>query len=349
MNGWTTTSIAVLFASMLVAAIAGVGLFRRWTLRRNLLDVPNDRSSHSVPTPRGGGLVIALLGLLGYVIVAAFFGAPFSRGYFIGAILISVISWFDDLYSLPFWSRLLVHFAASIILVADVGFWTEIAVPFTSTDVPLGEYFGATVTVLWLVWFINAYNFMDGIDGIAALQAIVAFSAWSLLAYLFHQPHIVIFGGMLACVSAGFIVHNWQPARIFMGDVGSAYLGFTLAAMPLLALRDSSIDPGILPGIAVLVLWPFVFDTVVTVIKRAVRKQRIWEAHREHIYQKMVIEGMPHATVTTIYGALAAAISFSLVLAIAFSGIYAILALSSFVIATSSMIYFGSRNLGVKS
>ena len=344
MNDWNTIAKAVLFGTMFVASYLGVSLFRRWSVQRNLLDVPNDRSSHTIPTPRGGGLVIAILGLVGYVIVASVFDAPFSRGYFVGAILISVVSWLDDLYSLPFWSRLLVHFTAAIALVADLGYWTELAIPLTATDIPLGTYFGALVTVLWVVWFINAYNFMDGVDGIAALQAIVAFAAWALLGYLFDQQGLMLFASLLACVSAGFLLHNWHPARIFMGDVGSAFLGFTLASLPLLAVPQSPMgNTAILPGAAALILWPFVFDTFVTLIKRAFRKQKVWEAHREHIYQKMVIDGMKHSEVTLIYGAAAATLSFTVVMALAFSGIYAILAISSFVIATALMIYFGSR------
>ena len=345
MNDSNIIATAALLGTMFVASYLGVSLFRRWSLRRNLLDVPNDRSSHTIPTPRGGGLVIAILSLVGYAIMGSIFDAPFSRGYFIGAVLVSVVSWLDDLYSLPFWSRLLVHFAAAAALVTDLGFWTRLAIPLTSTDIPLGTYFGAVVTVLWIVWFVNAYNFMDGVDGIAALQAVVAFGAWALHGYLFGQSGLLLFASMLACVSVGFLLHNWHPARIFMGDVGSAFLGFTLAALPLLAVPQSTMgDIAILPGTGVLILWPFVFDTFVTLIKRAIRKQRVWQAHREHIYQKMVIDGMKHSEVTLIYGGAAAALSFTVVLALAYSGIYAILAISSFVIATAVMIYFGSKS-----
>src|SRR5688500_307431 len=97
------------FAAAFAASWTGVLLFHRWSLGRNLLDIPNDRSSHSTPTPRGGGLVIAFLGLLGYAIAALVFDAPFSWGFFLGAALIAIVSWLDDLYSLPFWSRLIVH------------------------------------------------------------------------------------------------------------------------------------------------------------------------------------------------------------------------------------------------
>src|SRR5688572_22010374 len=132
----------LLFAAAFAASWAGVALFRRWSLRRNLLDVPNERSSHSVPTPRGGGLVIAIASLLGYAIIASLFDIPFSWGYFAGAIVIAGISWLDDLYSLPFWSRLIVHIGASFILILDVGLWDELFIPILSVNIPLGGILG---------------------------------------------------------------------------------------------------------------------------------------------------------------------------------------------------------------
>ena len=129
---------ACLFALSVLLAWAGVGLFRRWSLRRNLLDVPNERSSHTVPTPRGGGIVIAAVSLSGYAATALLFDLPFHWGYFSGALLVSLVSWVDDLYDLGFLSRLVVHVAAAVLLISNLGPWNNVFIPLISTEIPLG-------------------------------------------------------------------------------------------------------------------------------------------------------------------------------------------------------------------
>ena len=333
----------VLLAAALAVSWSGVEFFRRWSLGRNLLDVPNDRSSHSTPTPRGGGLVIAAACLLGYVMIAAVFGAPFFWGYIVGALIVAAISWLDDLYSLPFWSRLIAHTIAALILITDVGYWRDIFLPVFGFDLHLGPVLGVVVTAGWVVWLLNAYNFMDGIDGIAALQAAIAAIGWSVLAFAFGLNGVFLFAALLACVSTGFLIHNWEPAKIFMGDVGSAFLGYTLAAFPLLAGAEATTVIQWLPLAGVLLVWFFVLDTVFTLARRALARKKVWEAHREHVYQRLLIEGRNHSTVTLLYGTLAALLAITVVLALIFSGIFTILALLSLVIPTLGILYAGVR------
>lgn len=343
MNKLDLTAVIILFGGAFVASLAGVAAFRTWSLRRNLLDIPNDRSSHSVPTPRGGGVVIVVVSLLGYGIAGAWLATPFSWGYFAGAILVAAISWLDDLYSLPFWSRLLVHIVAASVVIADLGAWSEIFVPLAELEIPLISVFGAVVTVLWIVWLVNAYNFMDGIDGIAALQAVVAGAAWAALGSAFGEPVSLVYGAILSLACLGFLLHNWQPARIFMGDVGSAFIGFTLAALPLLAREGGQIEPRILPVVAILFVWFFVFDTLITLFRRAFKRQKIWEAHREHIYQRMVIRGSRHARVTLLYGGFAALLASMVVLALLYSGAFSVLVFLVWVGPTVLLVYLGVR------
>src|SRR5262249_43741718 len=154
-------------------------------------------------------------------------------------------------------------------------------------------------------WVINAYNFMDGIDGIAGVQAVVAASSWVIIASqsgagVFFFLFLILFGS-----SFGFLFHNWSPARIFMGDVGSAFLGFTFAAAPLLVSRESTFQASLLPISGVLILWPFLFDTVLTMVRRFIRRERIWIAHRDHLYQSLIIAGYKHSRVSIVYGFLA--------------------------------------------
>ncbi len=331
-----------LFVLSVLLSWAGVGFFRRWSLRKNLLDVPNERSSHTVPTPRGGGIIIAVVSLVGYAAITVLFDLQFSWGYFAGAVLVSIVSWLDDLYSLGFWSRLIVHVVAAVILISNLGPWKDLFIPLVSVEVSPGSALGWVITVAWVVWAINAYNFMDGIDGIAGTQSLVAGIAWSLLALAFHIKSVFFFGGIIAGVSAGFLVHNWQPARIFMGDVGSAFLGFTLAALPLMALSEKP-EMTILPVVGLLFLWFFAFDSVTSRIKRALKHPKFWEPHREHLYQLMVTGGMPHSRVAMLYGGAAAVLSVSLILALTFSGIFIPLTIFLFVSLTLFITLIGVR------
>lgn len=343
MNGVSAITSIILFAAAFVASAVGVKLFTVWSLRHGLVDVPNERSSHTTPTPRGGGLVIVLVCLIGYLVIGFVLGLPLSWGYFVGGILVAAVSWLDDLYSLPFWSRLVVHLMAAGVLICDVGFWSEILVPLLSADIPLGNVFGLFFTVAWVVWLLNAYNFMDGIDGIAATQALISSIAWAVFALILSVPSVFFLSGIVALSSGGFLIHNWQPAKIFMGDVGSAFLGFTLAAMPLIVRSETRVELPVLPVVAVLFVWFFIFDTVFTITRRLFARRRVWEAHREHIYQKLVIEGAQHHTVTVLYGLSSTLLCTTVLLALGLSGIYHWLAFLSLLVLTLFITHLGIR------
>jgi UDP-N-acetylmuramyl pentapeptide phosphotransferase/UDP-N-acetylglucosamine-1-phosphate transferase len=284
----------------------GIELFRRESLRRGWFDIPNERSQHREPVPRGGGIIIAAVGLISYVTISILTATPLSWGYLLGSIIVVGISWADDLYSLGFTVRFLVHVLAAVIIVVSEGYWTSVGLP-GSAPLQLGLA-GAAVTTIWIVWTINAYNFMDGIDGMAGLQAVIASAAWATLAWLSGASGLTYYSAAIAAVSVGFLIHNWSPARIFMGDVGSAFLGFTFASMPLLFATGSGYDPA-LPVIAALFLWPFMFDSGITRLRRALRGIRFWEPNREHYYQKLVESGLRVPAVAFGYGVLSLLIS----------------------------------------
>jgi UDP-N-acetylmuramyl pentapeptide phosphotransferase/UDP-N-acetylglucosamine-1-phosphate transferase len=143
----------------------------------------------------------------------------------------------------------------------------------------------------------NAYNFMDGIDGIAGGQAVVAGVGWAIVGLLMDLPFVFIFAGLLASTALGFLFHNWPPAKIFMGDVGSAFLGFSFAC---LAMAGASREPSLAIA-GVLLVWPFVFDTLFTFFRRLKNRENVFAAHRSHLYQRLVIAGYSHRTVTLIY------------------------------------------------
>lgn len=292
---------------MIAAALIsylGIDFFRRYSLERNWVDIPNERSSHTEPTPRGGGLVIVLICLVAYPAICLLVPNGLLWGYYVGAFLIAAVSWFDDLYSIPIGWRLLVHFAAAILLVVTYGYWQTIDFPLIGS-VSLGLS-GSIVTVIWIVWVINAYNFMDGIDGIAVVQALLAAAAWVVIASQSGAPGSFFYFLVLFGTCVGFLFHNWPPARIFMGDIGSAFLGFTFGAAPLILGRESGFMANRLPIAAMLILWPFLFDTVLSRFRRLLKTRRAWLPHRDHLYQKLAIAGYKHGTVSIVYGLLAA-------------------------------------------
>lgn len=309
----------LVIAAIFLLSWVGTEIFRRFSLRRSLLDIPNERSSHTAPVPRGGGILVVVLSLAVYAFMAIFGHAPLSLGYFIGAALVAAISLADDLISIPFLIRLFVHILAGTLVIYDSGSFTSLHLPMSAAELSFG-LIGPAITLVWLVWMINSYNFMDGIDGIAGIQAIVAAGGWMTIAYFLELQGLMIFCAAIAASVAGFLVHNWSPARIFMGDVGSAFLGFTFGSLPLLVARGSRLASGWLFATAIIILWPFIFDTAYTLLRRIARRERLWEAHKGHLYQRLVATGYSHRTVSVFYGASALVLTTLAVVTLLYAG-----------------------------
>jgi UDP-GlcNAc:undecaprenyl-phosphate GlcNAc-1-phosphate transferase len=286
----------------LVLSYLGVAGIQRWAERRQILDVPNERSSHTRPIPRGGGLPIVfvtLLGVIFYWLRHLDWAWPALLAYGTGAGLISAVSWLDDLYSLPTYIRFTTHSLGAILAMVSFGYWHTITVPLCG-QLHLG-WLGLPVTFLWIVGLTNAYNFMDGIDGIAGGQAVVAGVSWALLGWQAGLFPVAAMGMFLAASSLGFLAHNWPPARIFMGDVGSAFLGYSFAILAVIAAQSDSR----LAIAGVLLVGAFVFDTVFTFLRRLRAGEDVFAAHRSHLYQRLVIIGYSHRSVTLLYIGLA--------------------------------------------
>src|SRR5437763_4856288 len=272
-------ALAIFGFAWLVSAVL-VRFIREWAERKAILDHPNERSSHDVPQPRGGGMAIVLVTLAG----SALWWTPRFAVVAVAALVVAVVSWIDDVRHLPATLRLGVQSLAAIAVLMAY---------------PAGAF--APLAFLWMVGLTNAYNFMDGIDGIAGGQAVVAGLAWALFGMIGQQTLIAMLGLLIAGSSAGFLMHNWQPARIFMGDVGSAFLGFTSASLAVMAWPNVR-----LAAAGALVVWLFVADAAFTFARRAARGERVMEAHRSHVYQRMNQRGLSHAAVSMIYTTLAA-------------------------------------------
>lgn len=312
----------------MLATYAGVGWLCTYLQRRQLVDVPNERSTHKQPTPRGAGLVIAAVTLSGWLA----FGLVETPELWLvllaasaGATLVAGLSWLNDFkppasklagaardksqaaYFSDAYPRFAAQSLAALVAMVVLGYWSSVAVPTFGT-LELG-WLGLPVTFLWIVGLTNAYNFMDGIDGIAGAQAVVAGLGWLVLGWLSQVPLVTVLGVLLAGSSVGFLVHNWSPARIFLGDVGSAFLGYSFALLPLLLKRlspDHVVSSRALV-IGFLMVWPFVFDTLFTIARRKGMGQRIFEAHRTHLYQRLLTAGFGHRQVALLYAMLALA------------------------------------------
>ncbi len=299
--------VVVLLLIAAAASYFGVALVRDWALRHQALDVPNQRSSHSRPTPRGGGLAVVLVTILTWLAFSTLFQTQTSRSAVLacglGASLIAVVGWLDDLYSLSAALRLAVQGLSALIAVCALGYWQSL--PFLPGHAATLGPAGAVLTWLWIVGLTNAYNFMDGSDGLAGTQAVIAAVGWACLGWMASSSLVASLSLLLAAASLGFLLHNWPPARIFMGDVGSAFLGYSFAIVPLLGLREPGPIAAAGPILGVLPVWPFVFDAAFTFLRRLRHGENVFAAHRSHLYQRLIIVGHSHRFVLLLYGALA--------------------------------------------
>lgn len=290
MAGWWLIPLVLLGAFLLT------GLVRRLALRGALLDIPNQRSSHMTPTPRGGGVAIVgafLLGGVGLAAISPAGSAGFTALLLFTSLLVAGIGLWDDLRQLSAKQRILVHLLAAVLLVWGLG--REGLCGPVSGQLWLLRLLGGLLLVLAVVWALNLFNFMDGIDGLAGGEAVFVAVGGALLLSLGGGSLEMVLLLLLAAACLGFLVWNWPPARIFMGDVGSGFLGFVLAA---LALR-TAIFRDDLPLAAWLIL-PGVFlaDATITLLRRMARGERWYNAHRSHAYQHAAVRYGRHRPVT---------------------------------------------------
>ena len=298
------------FAAFILSGLL-VGALRWITVRRNLLDVANARSMHKIPTPRGGGIVISLLTLTMLIVVAVYFSdlnAQLLIVYILAALALTFLSLYDDwIKAVPIKVRLLLHFVAAVAVVGSTFMLKPAAI---GVEIPgvialmVTGVFAAGVLVVWITGFTNMFNFMDGIDGIAGLHVLLVGAGWALLFFLEGESTLTLISVLIVATSAGFLVHNTAPARIFMGDSGSVFLGFTLASLPVLGYVGTS-NPDIFV-VGMLFVLPFLFDATYTIIKRWRDGENVLQAHRKHLYQRLVLRGHSHGGVTGLYGFMSA-------------------------------------------
>jgi Fuc2NAc and GlcNAc transferase len=273
----TTLSFALLIT---IISAALTGRIRQEALRRDRLDHPNERSSHTVPTPSGGGLalVIAFLAALLPLWITGRMESSLAWALLVGGGVVATIGYLDDLRDLPARTRLLVHVGAALLGVALVGGMPPLTIGSQSLAWGI---LGHGVAVVGVVWLINLYNFMDGIDGIAAGEAVTVSAV--IAAFLFADGRDAPAGVLVALAAAnlGFLIWNWNPAKIFMGDVASGFLGYVLG---ILAITTAADAPHQLWS-WLIVLGVFIVDATVTLVRRLARGDAWTQPHRTHAYQ----------------------------------------------------------------
>ncbi len=259
--------------------------------RRLMLDRPNERSLHAHPVPRSGGIAIAAGIAAGTTVEIATGPAVLSPALAVTLAIagaLAVLSLADDIFALPTLLRLAAHLAAAGAMVGLV--------------VGASEPMQFVLLALAVAWYANLYNFMDGSDGLAGGMAVFGFGAYAWAAHQFGDAALTAASAGVAAASGAFLLVNFHPARIFMGDVGSVPLGFLAAAIGVLGWRDGA-WPLWFP---VLVFAPFVGDATLTLVKRLSRRERVWLAHKDHYYQRLVRMGFGHRGTAWIeYGAMA--------------------------------------------
>lgn len=286
-----TNSLALIVGSAVLAFVVSyvsVRIAIAYARRRGMLDAPGHRRSHSMPTPRGGGIGIVLGVLLAAPFSMLFLpvspGPAITAAFSLAVIAVAAIGWLDDHGSLPIRPRLLIQLAATLLLCLAVAARTS-------------SLLWAMPLLLAGVWCLNLHNFMDGIDGLAAQQAMFFGAAYAALAWSAGSPALAGAGLAVVGAATGFWCFNRSPAKIFMGDVGSATVGlivFALSAM-LWAFRTNLLWPALIFSSA------FVVDATLTLLVRMLRGARWYTPHREHLYQWLVRRGASHRKVALGY------------------------------------------------
>lgn len=260
------------------------------------IDEPNERSSHSGSVPRCGGISIAVITLFAVVFFVGFKDIRIT-GYLIGAVLVTVLGIIDDLSQLSSKTKL-----AATIVIALVPLMFGIS--FLNHDIlfgiPAAQYL---LSFVWIFGMMNAFNFMDGIDGLIGGSSIVYSFFLMCLAYLYGNNAVLLMSSVLMITCCGFTFFNFSPASIFLGDVGSMFLGFSFAVFSIMIVRENNVAELFWAPAAIFA--PVIYDSMFTFFNRVFRKEKFTTPHKEHLYQQLVILGFSHRVVSSFYYMLA--------------------------------------------
>lgn len=251
---------------------------------------PNERSLHTRPTPHTGGLAILAGIAAGWLLTNFTQSWPTFMEYLLAALIpVALISWWDDQHPLPALHRLLAHVFAALVLLSHPVFLPA-SLSLAGFNLLLPTWIAVPLTLLFIVWMLNLYNFMDGMDGFAGGMAVFGFGTFALLGGWHGESLFFLLNLLVAVACAGFLTANFPPAKIFMGDVGASSLGLLAAAFSLWAAHAQIAAL----WMSLLLFSPFIVDASVTLLRRLLHGEKIWQAHRSHYYQRLVQHGWGH-------------------------------------------------------
>ena len=272
-----------------VFSITVTGFFQKYALKHSLIDVPNERSSHLISTPRGGGLSIVLVILIciGVLFLTGQLQKDIAIAVGLGGFFVSLIAWIDDHQHIPALWRAMAYAIAAVFSVYSLGGFTHLQLG--SYLLPLGMI-GNVLAVVWIVWMTNLYNFMDGTDAIAAIQAMCVGLLAGILFWLEGQYGLAMVCFVIMASSCGFLFWNWPPAKIFMGDVGSCTLGFCFGVLTMIGEIEGTVSF----AVWFILLSIFICDATLTLLMRIIKGEKWHDAHCSHAYQRWVQMGASH-------------------------------------------------------
>ena len=287
---WPISFLMSFFISLITIKIAV-----KFLSKTNTIDIPNERSSHNNPTPKGAGL-----GIIATLLIVYYSFFPITDFLFTGSILIlTILSFINDNKQISIVIRLITQMVLTIIVL---NFWPPLKhIILLNSIIPL--WLENIIMFLLIIWIINLFNFMDGIDGISGIQCIIIGIGVGSSLYLSQQEYKLeqIIAGFIAGASLAFLLWNWYPAKVFLGDTGSIPLGFINAILLLLLCKND------LWYVAIIINNYYFFDASITLLRRIKMKKKPWLAHKDHFYQKAIQNGYSHSKVCkiiAIHGAL---------------------------------------------
>ncbi len=294
--------LILLFFCILIASIGITNYIRHLAVKNDLFDIPNQRSSHNTPTPKGGGISIVVLLII--TTAALFYFQMISReimsSIIIGLLIISIIGLIDDYKNLPIHIRLIGYTFGAMMALYFIGGVSSLFENdhnfFKCCDINISSFgdIGPFLAILYILWLTNLYNFMDGADGFAAMQTICVSLFCSFLFYFSGDYALVVVMLCLVSATSGFLYWNLAPAKIFMGDVGSCSIGFFFGLFSIYTAKEEIVPI----SIWLILLAPFIGDATFTLIKRMTNKEKWYEAHQSHAFQNLFRLGLSHGQLT---------------------------------------------------